>query len=338
MRQVWITKAGPPDVLQVQEAPDPTPTAGQVRIRVQASGINFADLLARMGLYPDAPKPPCVVGYEVAGTVDAMGEGVSSFEVGQGVLALTHFGGYADVVCVPTVSTFVRPPQMSAQIGAGMLVNYVTAYQLLVVMGSLHAGDRVLIQSAAGGIGLAALDICQIFGAQTIGLASAHKHAFLRARGLDHALDSRTGDVVKEVTRLTNGEGVQVVLDAQGGPSWQKSYSLLAPTGRLLTFGVSSLAPGQRRSLLQLLRFGLSVPRFTPLRLMNDNRGVLGVNVGHLWHKPHLVRGWIEHLLAWYREGKIVPQIDRAFPFVEASAAHQYLHDRKAIGKILLEP
>src|SRR5262249_5464316 len=161
---------GSPDVLQVREAPDPIPRAGEVRIRVEASGINFADLLARMGLYPDAPTLPCVVGYEVAGSVDALGEGVTGFEVGQSVLALTHFVGYADVVCTPAVTVFARPPQMSAQVGAGMLVNYVTAYQLLVVMGSLHQGNRVVIQSAAGGVGLAALDICRLYGAETIGI------------------------------------------------------------------------------------------------------------------------------------------------------------------------
>jgi synaptic vesicle membrane protein VAT-1 len=138
MRQVWITKAGPPEVLQV-EAPDPTPRVGEVRIRVVASCINFADLLARMGVYPDAPKIPCVVGYEVAGRIDALGEGVTAFQVGQDVLALTHFGGYSDVLCVPTLAAFPRLSQMSAQEGAGMLVNYVTANQLLVVMGTLHA-------------------------------------------------------------------------------------------------------------------------------------------------------------------------------------------------------
>lgn len=338
MRQVWITRAGPPEVLQVREAPDPTPRAGEVRIRVAASGINFADLMARMGIYPDAPGLPCVVGYEVAGTVDALGEGVTEFHLGQDVLALTHFGGYADVVCVPAITAFLRPPQMSAQVGAGMLVNYVTAYQLLVVMGSLHRGERVLIQSAAGGVGLAALDICRIYGAETIGLASAAKHEFLRSRGLDHAIDSRTADMVKEVQQIAKGDGVEIVLDTQGGPSWRQSYNLLAPTGRLLTFGVSNLAPGQRRSLPSLLRFLLAVPRFTPLRLMDENKGILGVNVGHLWHKPHLVRGWVEQILAWYGEGKIAPHIDRAFSFTQAPAAHQYLHDRKAIGKVLLEP
>ena len=219
-----------------------------------------------------------------------------------------------------------------------MLVNYITAYQLLVVMGSLHQGDRVVIQSAAGGIGLAALDICRIYGAETIGITSASKHAFLHSRGLDHAIDSRSADGLKKIQQISRGEGVEIVLNSQGGPSWRQSYDLLAPTGRLLTFGVSSLALGRRRSLPSLLRLALTLPRFTPLRLMDENKGVLGVNVGHLWHKPHLVRGWAEQILAWYGEGKVAPQIDRAFPFAQAPDAHQYLHDRKTIGKILLEP
>jgi NADPH:quinone reductase-like Zn-dependent oxidoreductase len=338
MRQVWITKAGSPDVLQVREVADPCPQPGEVRIRVEASGINFADLMARMGLYPDAPRIPCVVGYEVAGTVDALGEGVTEFQIGQQVLALTRFGGYADVVCVPALMVFARPAQMSAQTGAGILVNFITAYQLLVVMGSLQRGDRVVIQSAAGGVGLAALDICRIFGAQTIGIASAAKHEWLRARGLDHAIDTRSADVLKEIRQISKGEGVELVLDSQGGPSWRQSYELLAPTGRLLSFGVSSLAFGERRSLLSLLRLALTMPRFTPLRLMDDNKGVLGVNVGHLWHKPHLVRGWADQILTWYGEGKLTPQIDRTFSFAQAAAAHQYLHDRQAIGKVLLVP
>lgn len=338
MRQVWITRAGPPDVLQVREAPDPTPQPGEVRIRVEASGINFADLMARMGIYPDAPAIPCVVGYEVAGTVDALGEGVTDFQIGQYVLALTRFGGYADVVCVPALTAFARPPQMSAQVGAGMLVNYITAYLLLVVMGSIRRGDRVVIQSAAGGVGLAALEICRIYGAQSIGIASAGKHEWLRSRGLDYAIDARSADVFQQIQQISKGEGVEIVLDSQGGPSWRQSYNLLAPTGRLLTFGVSSLASGERRSLSSLLRLALTVPRFTPLRLMDANKGVLGVNVGHLWHRPQLVHGWAEQILAWYEEGKVAPQIDRAFPFAQAAVAHQYLHERKAIGKVLLEP
>src|SRR2546427_12855851 len=131
MRQVWITKAGPPEVLQVREAPDPTPHAGEVRIRVEASGINFADLLARMGLYPDAPPLPCVVGYEVAGTIDAVGTGVSEPRAGARVLALTHFGGYSDVVVAPAERVGPIPGSMSFERAAAIPVNYLPAWVML---------------------------------------------------------------------------------------------------------------------------------------------------------------------------------------------------------------
>ncbi|MBI3962050.1 MAG: alcohol dehydrogenase catalytic domain-containing protein, partial [Deinococcus sp.] len=153
MRQIWITRAGPPEVLQIQEAPDPKPSQGEVRIRVAASGVNFADILGRMGLYPDLPRLPAVPGYEVAGQVDAVGPEISADWLGQEVLALTCFGGYADVVCVPEQQVFPRPAGMSAEEGAALPVNYLTAYQLIVVMGGLKAGETVLIHSAAGGVG-----------------------------------------------------------------------------------------------------------------------------------------------------------------------------------------
>jgi synaptic vesicle membrane protein VAT-1 len=338
MRQVWITRAGPPEVLKVREAPDPVPQTGEIRIRVEASGINFADLMARMGVYPDAPKIPCVVGYEVAGTVDGVGEGVTGFQIGEPVLAITHFGGYANVVCVPTVAAYHRPTRMTSLVGAAMLVNYLTAYQLLVVMGSLHKGDRVLIHSAAGGVGLAALDICRIYGAETFGTAAASKHEFLHSRGLDHPIDSRQGDFSEEVRSITQGDGVEIVLDSVGGPNWRKNYRLLAPSGRLMAFGASSLASGSRRSIAAYLRVGLSLPRFTPLALMDANKGVLGVNIGHLWHKPQLVRSWGEQVLDWYNEGRIDPHVDRAFAFADAPAAHRYVHSRSSVGKVLLVP
>ncbi len=148
MRQIWISKAGPPEVLVVKEAPDPQPAAGEMRIRVEASGVNFADVLGRLGLYPDLPRIPVVPGYEVAGRVDAIGSGVDASWIGREVFGLTRFGGYADVVCVPQAQVFPRPPGMSAQQGASIPVNYLTAWQLIVVMGGLKAGETVLIHSA----------------------------------------------------------------------------------------------------------------------------------------------------------------------------------------------
>src|SRR6516162_3648867 len=168
MRQIWISKAGPPEVLVVKEAPDPDPPAGEIRIRVEASGVNFADVMGRLGLYPDLPRIPVVPGYEVAGRVDSVGGGVDASWVGRDVFALTRFGGYADVVCVPQTQVFPRPQGMSAREGAAIPVNYLTAWQLIVVMGGLKPGETVLIHSAGGGVGIAATEIAKYVGAKVI--------------------------------------------------------------------------------------------------------------------------------------------------------------------------
>ena len=175
MRQIWITKIGPPEVLEVKEAPDPEPKAGEVRIRVEASGVNFADIMGRLGLYPDLPRIPVVPGYEVSGHIDAVGEGVAPNWAGRDVLAATRFGGYADTICVPIKQVFARPPGMSALEAASIPVNYFTAWQLIVVMGGLKANETVLIHSAGGGVGIAATQIAKHIGAQVIGTASAAK-------------------------------------------------------------------------------------------------------------------------------------------------------------------
>ncbi|MBV8848234.1 MAG: alcohol dehydrogenase catalytic domain-containing protein, partial [Methylobacteriaceae bacterium] len=180
MRQIWITKAGGPDVLKLRDAPDPLPSPGEVRIRVEASGVNFADIMGRMGLYPDLPRMPVVPGYEVSGRIDAAGSGTDASWIGRDVVALTRFGGYSDVVCVPANQAFVRPPALSAMQAAAIPVNYFTAWQLLVVMGALKASETVLIHSAGGGVGIAATQIAKHIGAIIIGTASAAKHDELR--------------------------------------------------------------------------------------------------------------------------------------------------------------
>ena len=219
MRQIWISKAGPPEVLVIKEAADPQPGPGELRIRVEASGVNFADVMGRLGLYPDLPKIPVVPGYEVAGRVDAVGGGVDASWVGRDVFALTRFGGYADVVCAPQAQVFSRPPSMSAQEGASIPVNYLTAWQLIVVMGGLKPGETILVHSAGGGVGIAATQIAKHIGAKVIGTASAAKHAELRALGVDHLIDYRTEDFEPRARQITGGRGVELILDAVGGDS-----------------------------------------------------------------------------------------------------------------------
>ncbi|HEX8385588.1 MAG TPA: medium chain dehydrogenase/reductase family protein [Rubricoccaceae bacterium] len=344
MHQVWIPRTGPPDVLDVREAPDPTPGPGEVLIRVEAAGVNFADVLARQGIYPDAPPLPAVVGYEVGGTVEDVGPGVSGFASGDPVIALTRFGGYSSAVVVPEARVFRRPAGMSAEVGAALPVNYLTAFQMMVVMGGVRpAADtggrpvRVLVHGAAGGVGTACADLGRVYGAEMFGTASPSKHGYLRERGYAHAIDYRTGDWTAEVRRLTQGEGVDLVLDPIGGSHWRKSLSVLAPTGRLAVYGVSAASGGGK---LGLARVALGIPwlQFNPLTLLNENRGVFGVNLGHLWGVPEAAAGWARVLLGLYEQGHVRPHVDRVVPFAEAAEAHRALEGRQTVGKVLLRP
>jgi len=335
MKQLCIPRYGPPEVLTVREVPDPPVTPGAVRIRVAAAGINFSDLLARQGLYPDAPKPPCVVGYEVAGIVDAVGDGVGTPRVGERVVALTRFGGQSKLVVAPADLVFALPAGWSFEQGAAFPVVYLTAHHLLVRVAAARKREVVLVHAAAGGVGLAVAELSRILGLRVIGLASAAKHAVLRSYGVEpvDGRDTRWPDAVR---RLAPG-GVDVVLDAVGGDSWRQGYALLAPTGRLVCYGASELSSGPRRNLLRVVWKALRWPRFAPLALMNENRAVAGANIGHLWDAEQILRPQIETLLGYAREGRIHPRVDRAFALSESAAAHRYIHERRNVGKVVLQ-
>ncbi len=335
MRQVFIAGHGGPEQLQLRESADPTPGVGEVRIRVAASGVNFADVLARQGLYPDAPKPPFVVGYEVSGVVDAAGPQARADWVGCEVFAMTPFGGYADTVVVPEELVFDKPASLTHEQAVALPVQYLTAWQLLVVMGSLSSDETVLIHNAGGGVGLAAIDIAGHVGARILGTASPAKHAFLRARGVHEVIDYRTGDWAAEVRRLTNGAGVELVIDPLGGAHWRASWNVLRGTGRLGMFGVSAASEGFGGTL-RLLKVGLGMPWFNPVSLMDQNRSAFGVNLGHLWNEKAKLRLWAEQLLIGVDEGWIRPHVDRTFALADAGAAHTYLEERRNIGKVVL--
>jgi NADPH:quinone reductase-like Zn-dependent oxidoreductase len=285
MKQMFIVGHGGPEKLQLRESSDPSPAAGEIRIRVKASGVNFADILARQGLYPDSPRIPCVVGYEVSGTADTVGSGVDQSWVGRDVFALTRFGGYSDVVVVPEKQLFAKPASLSHEQAAAISVNYLTAWQLLVVMGSLKHEETVLVHNVGGGVGIAAIDIALHIGAKVYGTASSGKHAFLKQRGLDEAIDYRTKDWAVELHRLTNGKGVALIADPLGGNHWRKSYKALRSTGRLGMFGVSVATTSKLFGPLRLLPVALGMPFFHPLSLMSSNKSAFGVNLGHMWHE-----------------------------------------------------
>jgi NADPH:quinone reductase-like Zn-dependent oxidoreductase len=343
MRAVVITRHGGPEVLEVQERPDPPVGPGEVRIAVKAAGINFADTLARTGLYPDAPKVPCVVGYEVAGEVESVGNGVDSVTVGERVLAGTRFNGQAELVTVPENMVYKLPDRLSFEQGAAFPVNYATAQAGLVVMAGLKAGARVLIHAAAGGVGISATQIAKRIGAEVFGTASASKHDAIREQGVDHAIDYRTHDFAEEVRRITGGPGIDVAFDALGPSSFRKDYALLRPGGRLIMYGASEVQTGESRSMPTALRtlakspFS-SMPWWKGLGVMNENKGVFGLNMLSWWDAEGTLDRVIEPLIGPLQDGALTPVVAASFSFDHAPEAHRFIADRRNVGKVVLVP
>lgn len=343
MKAVVLTRSGGPEVFEVLERPDPAVGAGEVRIAVRAAGLNFADTMARVGLYPAAPKPPCVLGYEVAGEVETIGEGVSGLTVGQRVMAGTKFGGQAELAVAHARDVMPMPEHLSFEEGAAFCVNYGTAYAALMIMGGLREGNRVLIHAAAGGVGIAATQVARIAGAEIFGTASAAKHEAIKAQGVDHPIDYRTQDFKAEVRRLTNGEGVDVILDPMGPTSFRKDYRILRPGGRLIMCGLSEAmnenGRDMRAALRSLLRMPTStMPWWNAGRLLNQNRGVFGLNLLSWWRREGGMDRITAPLLSDLNSKQLMPVVARSYPFEQAGDAHRYLAERRNIGKVVLTP
>jgi synaptic vesicle membrane protein VAT-1 len=343
MKAVVLTRTGGPEMFEVLERPDPAVGAGEVRIAVRAAGLNFADTMARVGLYPAAPKPPCVLGYEVAGEVEALGEGVSGLTVGQRVMAGTQFGGQAELAVAQARDVMPMPEHLSFEEGAAFCVNYGTAYAALMIMGGLREGNRVLIHAAAGGVGIAATQVARIVGAEIFGTASAAKHDAIKAQGVDHPIDYRNQDFKAEIRRMTNGEGVDVILDPMGPTSFRKDYRILRPGGRLIMCGLSEAmnenGRDMRATLRSLMRMPTStMPWWNAGRLLNQNRGVFGLNLLSWWRREGGMDRITAPLLSDLNRKQLVPVVARSFPFEQAGDAHRYLAERRNIGKVVLTP
>jgi NADPH:quinone reductase-like Zn-dependent oxidoreductase len=333
VRAVVITKHGGLDVLEVQERPEPSPGPGQALIDVRAAGVNFADTLARVGLYPDAPKPPCVVGYEVAGTISAVGDGVDAGRVGERVMAGKAFGGYASQVVVPQADAVALPERLSFEEGAAVPVVYATAWASLYGFGSLRAGERVLVHSAAGGVGIAALQLAKRGGAEVHGTASPGKHDRLRELGLDRAIDYRSDGWWRDLPRY------DIVIDGIGGASFKRSNALLRPGGRLVALGASSVQKGETRSLRRAAPQAVRMMRgFDLLKQLSDSRSFIAINMKRLWDDRGTLAPWIEPLSAFLDDGTIAPVIHAAIPFDRAAEAHRILAARENVGKVVLVP
>jgi synaptic vesicle membrane protein VAT-1 len=342
MRAMVVRRHGPPEVFEWREVPDPATAASDVLIRVRAVGINFADLMARMGLYPGTPDPPFVPGLEVAGIIErpaASGNGESGSEVfraGDRVAALTQFNAYAELVAVPAQQVYRLPDAMSFEDAVAIPVNYLTAYHSMFQMGNLQPGDRILVHGAAGGVGVAAVQLAKARKLVTFGTAGPSKQDYLLQIGVDHPIDYTREDFLQVVRRIAP-RGIEMVMDPIGGKSFAKSAQCLGTTGRLIVYGFSAAAgPSGKRSLWRAAKAYVQTPRFHPLKLMEQNAAVIGVHLGRMPDRIALMRAELAELFRMYAAGQIKPVIGKAFPLNEAAAAHRYIHNRQNIGKVVL--
>lgn len=338
MRQIWALQSGPPETLSLREEADPSPRAGEVRIRVASIGVNYLDALGRMGKTASDLTPPFVPGLEVSGEVDMVAPGVSGFREGDPVFGYVRGGAYADLVCVPHTQVFPRFPWMDDGDGAALPIDYLTAFVCLMVMGALRPEDTVLIHGANHSAGLAAVHLARIVGATMVGTSPEDHHGFLREQGLDYVIDPYLSDYQEHVRDLTGGNGVSLIMNPYLDIHWRMNYRLLAPAGRLVNY-VGFSGHGQRPpSWAQRLAALAGAPAYTPARLQQDSRAVAGMNPDLLWQPGAPVSSWMEQLLDWYDQALFRPYVAQTLGLEQATVAHKLVEDDRALGKVLLRP
>ncbi len=340
MRALVIPKHGPPSVFEEREMPDRRLAPKDLRVRIEAAGVNFADLMGRVGLYPDAPPMPYAPGYEIAGVVEEAGDKVNAaFTPGTRVMATTRFWGYADSARIAQHWAVPIPDSIDFETAAAVPVNYLTAYLGLIHCGNARAGERVLVHGGAGGVGLAVLDLARPLGIELYATAgSDEKCRKLEQLGVAKAFNYRTQDYAEASRKELRGGGYQLILDPLGPESFQKGMDLLEPLGRIVCYGFSSLVTGPKRKLWHAVTSVMKSQKVNPITLMNQNKGVFGLNLAQLFTQRELHQTAMQRMAEMLTDGHIKPTIDRTFPFTAegAAASHTYLHERRNFGKVLL--
>ena len=315
--------------------PMPEPKQGQVRVKVAFAGINFADLLMRLGFYQPRPPYPFTPGYEVSGVIDALGDAESQFTIGQRVVAAMSTGGQSSHVVVDAQRVLPLPEEISLEAAAAMPVTYLTAHHMLHHLGHLDEHESVLIHGGAGGVGTAALQLCRWAGVSKVwATASGSKSEIIESYG-GRAIDRHNQDFVSIIKKETDNQGVDHILDPIGGDNLTRSLSVLKEGGRLYTYGMSAVAPTSKRSMLRSFLAWRKTPAFDPLRLMTRNRGVFGVHMG-TWKNEAVMLKQLQRIMEGVIAGALNPVIDSNFDVEDVAKAHQHLHDGKNIGKVLL--
>jgi NADPH:quinone reductase-like Zn-dependent oxidoreductase len=338
-RAILIERHGPPAVLVERDVPLREVAAGEVRIRVQAAGVNFADLLMRAGLYGTVPPRPYSPGFEVAGEVAEVGSGVEQRRAGDRVVALLRHGGYAADVIVSAGQVFSCPDSLGTREAAAVPVVFLTAWVCLFEAARAREGETVLVLGAGGGVGTAAVQLAVSHGLRVLGTAgNQRKRAFVvEELGAAACFDSQ-GNWEAEVRRQVGPRGIDIALDPVGGSATSACRRLLAPLGRLVFYGLSQAMPRRKRSWLRAAAAWARTPRFHPLSLVEPNVGLLGVHLLHLQDKETILGPALEEIYRAVASGELRPVVDRVLPLDRAGAveAHLYLHARSNLGKVVL--
>ena len=325
MKAVVATREGGPEVLEYRDVGDPAPADGEVVVRTEAIGVNFADIAVREGRYHAAGRPPVVPGFDVAGTVAAVGPAAGGFEVGQRVAAYVPWGGYAELCAAPVAMTWKLPDHVDSEAGAYFPLVGVTGFNVLTRAGRLEPGDTVLVHAAAGGLGTMVIQLARALGAGRVfgTVGDDAKVAVARQAGCDEVVNYRTEDFAHRVRELTDGRGVDLIVDSVSGSVSEQGLTCLAAGGRLVVCGMASGEPG----------------RFTTEDVRSTNRAVVGYSTGsyRTVHPERLTEAGQE-VLGLLAGGSVRPVIGARFPLRDAAKAHRLLEGRRSVGKILLVP
>ena len=338
MKAIYLVRNGEAaSAFEVRDAPEPTPEAGEIRIAVEAFGLNYADVSARNGLYQDAPPMPSVLGYEVVGRVDAVGADVGNFSPGQRVAALTRFGGYATSAVTDARAAVVIPDDMDVGIAAALPTQGCTAYYMAIDAINLHEGDHVLIHAAAGGVGTLLIQLCKRAGCVIYGTAgSAEKLDLLRQLGVDHPINYREADFATVVRDLRGDEGLDVIFDSLGGASVRRGIELLAAGGKILCFGAASHEAGPMQ-IFRSIKFLASWGFPHPIPLLMRSRSLLGVNMLRVSdERPEVLGRCMRGVAALALAGELTPIVGGRFDADNIADAHSLLESRRSIGKIVV--
>ncbi|MEM7103113.1 MAG: zinc-binding dehydrogenase [Bacteroidota bacterium] len=338
MKAAFLVRNGDPQkAFEIRETAQPEPQAHEVCIKVEAFGLNYADVMARLGLYPDAPPIPGVIGYDVCGHIHALGSEVSGFEIGQRVMALTRFGGYAEYACTDARAVAAIPDDMDAGVATALATQCGTAYYCAEEMVRMHEGDHVLVQAAAGGVGTALVQMAKHRGCVVYGTASTHKMDYLREQGVDHPIDYRKTDFETAVRKIRGEEGLDIVFDSLGGKAVKKGLKLLGHGGRMVLFGAATMTDAGKNPLKQIgvaVGFGF----YSPIAFIQNSKSIIGVNMLRIAdHRPEALKRCLEGCVRFVEEGILKPTVGGTFGVEELGEAHAFLQSRQSMGKIVVK-